>query len=981
MGPNGHPFTIGIINASPDKSLGMHNNNDNPSYGDKDKDTVVGIDHTQQTHHFLRGTTYNSNHNNSSSNHPIQPMTSILAQKLLESLPDTIMHVPKTHDNNNVSVLSTTSSSFQHFPNNNNNHHHQQDQHSDTTLTNVLSSSELSSKASSNNDSSDHSTPFDTTDTSDEEQSSTVASSGNVMNNNHRRNNESGSSSLSSSMESNISYLPIDKSTHNDNAKVPNTKPLAVVINSSLSSHSNPGGISSVRNLIQSSNNTNNLLTSSNSNPVDPILSSLKRPRGSSNFVFSGSFDLTTSQGSFDLTSSSSTPNFLGNGLVSSPSTNVPFGNTLFSMNNNNNNNGNNGRSTSSLSSPSTVLSPLQSVLQHNLRQSGMQNTNPVVPSQASSTATTALMNPFATNRGLINTNNEDVATQMAAVVAGCILPGNTSSSSNAIPSASVAAISVATPESLSARIAANMNKSSSSSSLLRNKSSNRTQHSSSSSAHPSYHHNDPLSTLRNRGLSEDMLFLSTTNEFNSSLLNYSSSNNSAGAAPSIVTTLTELNHNYQHSLSRGASSNSILSNNSDNNRRNNHPSFISGSSSFPDHTFDQLNSSSFSTHNNLVSNSSRSSGTGLRSQNTSSSQRGSHPLSRTSSSSVVTKPPMIRPIIRDMWDEPFDQIDTMVDSINETNVIRNTEVDENNSISDSDDSTDSDLDYDDEGILKDIDDINADEDIDDALESNVRELPSSTIVSARQLSASPLNHITSYPYNRPNSTSTYNSTSNSKPPTSNTSSIRLIQSNDNISTPVSSSSSHKSNIDPNTNAGLPSSYPKKKGIIQTSAVVSGPTSNIGLVPITVTRGASPTVSTPVPKDSFILHDNPYIPSNATIVPIPINATTANRNLELENAGITLANGYGVLSCTETMIIDEIMLPVVPRIKTWVGAYPPAARYERLQRFLSKRNQRVWEKTVKYDVRKSFADSRLRVKGRFVKKEDEALLRDFMQLL
>ena len=32
---------------------------------------------------------------------------------------------------------------------------------------------------------------------------------------------------------------------------------------------------------------------------------------------------------------------------------------------------------------------------------------------------------------------------------------------------------------------------------------------------------------------------------------------------------------------------------------------------------------------------------------------------------------------------------------------------------------------------------------------------------------------------------------------------------------------------------------------------------------------------------------------------------------------------------------------------------------------------RVWKKSVQYDVRKNFADTRLRVKGRFVKKEDE----------
>ncbi|KAG5189871.1 CCT motif-domain-containing protein, partial [Tribonema minus] len=63
-----------------------------------------------------------------------------------------------------------------------------------------------------------------------------------------------------------------------------------------------------------------------------------------------------------------------------------------------------------------------------------------------------------------------------------------------------------------------------------------------------------------------------------------------------------------------------------------------------------------------------------------------------------------------------------------------------------------------------------------------------------------------------------------------------------------------------------------------------------------------------------------------------------------------------------------------------VGAYSPESRRRRLERFLEKRKHRVWTKTVKYDVRKNFADTRMRVKGRFVKKDDEALLREVMTL-
>ncbi|CAM9198067.1 unnamed protein product [Sphacelaria rigidula] len=64
--------------------------------------------------------------------------------------------------------------------------------------------------------------------------------------------------------------------------------------------------------------------------------------------------------------------------------------------------------------------------------------------------------------------------------------------------------------------------------------------------------------------------------------------------------------------------------------------------------------------------------------------------------------------------------------------------------------------------------------------------------------------------------------------------------------------------------------------------------------------------------------------------------------------------------------------------RKFVGAYSPEARRKRIERFLEKREHRVWTKMVKYDVRKNFADTRMRVKGRFVKKEDEALLREVM---
>jgi len=69
------------------------------------------------------------------------------------------------------------------------------------------------------------------------------------------------------------------------------------------------------------------------------------------------------------------------------------------------------------------------------------------------------------------------------------------------------------------------------------------------------------------------------------------------------------------------------------------------------------------------------------------------------------------------------------------------------------------------------------------------------------------------------------------------------------------------------------------------------------------------------------------------------------------------------------------------RPEAYVGAYSREARKARVAIFLKKRAKRVWTKKVKYDVRKNFADSRMRVKGRFVKKEDEDLLRDLVSVV
>ena len=60
-----------------------------------------------------------------------------------------------------------------------------------------------------------------------------------------------------------------------------------------------------------------------------------------------------------------------------------------------------------------------------------------------------------------------------------------------------------------------------------------------------------------------------------------------------------------------------------------------------------------------------------------------------------------------------------------------------------------------------------------------------------------------------------------------------------------------------------------------------------------------------------------------------------------------------------------------------IGIYTPFERAAIIARFNAKRQRRVWNKKIRYNCRKSLADRRLRVKGRFVKRsEQEQLARE-----
>nr|CCA20713.1 conserved hypothetical protein [Albugo laibachii Nc14] len=120
--------------------------------------------------------------------------------------------------------------------------------------------------------------------------------------------------------------------------------------------------------------------------------------------------------------------------------------------------------------------------------------------------------------------------------------------------------------------------------------------------------------------------------------------------------------------------------------------------------------------------------------------------------------------------------------------------------------------------------------------------------------------------------------------------------------------------------------------------------------------------------------------------PIGIPGTSGGLSVRPHYGENSIAAGSGMPHANHNTVLNGLTSVNVTGVRSndtnkeqrFVGAYSPESRQKRIQNFLDKRQKRVWRKEVKYDVRKNFADSRLRVKGRFVKKEDEQLLRELM---
>jgi hypothetical protein len=102
--------------------------------------------------------------------------------------------------------------------------------------------------------------------------------------------------------------------------------------------------------------------------------------------------------------------------------------------------------------------------------------------------------------------------------------------------------------------------------------------------------------------------------------------------------------------------------------------------------------------------------------------------------------------------------------------------------------------------------------------------------------------------------------------------------------------------------------------------------------------------------------------------------------IQRTQSGVSIGNVLISLGRARSHSVDVLSNPTSfdfnpgrPRAGTLgqLGIYPPAIRRMKIERYMEKRKHRVWGKKIKYDVRKNFADSRVRIKGRFVRKDEE----------
>ena len=174
----------------------------------------------------------------------------------------------------------------------------------------------------------------------------------------------------------------------------------------------------------------------------------------------------------------------------------------------------------------------------------------------------------------------------------------------------------------------------------------------------------------------------------------------------------------------------------------------------------------------------------------------------------------------------------------------------------------------------------------------------------------------------------------------------------------------------------VPSSAPSAAPASEATATASS-NYNASTPSQVLSSARAPSAAPPIqPKQTATNHSASYTtagaqgsnrPQNGYQHPYPNAGATPSYSPSHVPSNVNGSNGFlsGAVAATSQTFQMELL-----NKDGRIGIYLPEARRERIARFHAKRKMRIWRKRIKYDCRKKLADSRPRIKGRFVKRSD-----------
>lgn len=121
-----------------------------------------------------------------------------------------------------------------------------------------------------------------------------------------------------------------------------------------------------------------------------------------------------------------------------------------------------------------------------------------------------------------------------------------------------------------------------------------------------------------------------------------------------------------------------------------------------------------------------------------------------------------------------------------------------------------------------------------------------------------------------------------------------------------------------------------------------------------------------VRKRSNSIKLNCFDPSEFRYLEPPYKKQNLRMDMRDTVATVQLESGSGATT------VMPVFTPDCDSMSVKIGAYTREERQILIEKFRAKKKRRVWRKQIKYDCRKRLADTRPRVKGRFVSRKEKS---------